>query len=68
MENRTIVVIGASAGGVSALKRLCVLLPAHLRAAIFVVLHIGPRGGSMLDHILTRAARCPWSSHATAHR
>lgn len=58
MPNRDIVVIGASAGGVSALKRLCVLLPADLDASVFVVLHIGNRA-SELDAILTRAGALP---------
>jgi two-component system chemotaxis response regulator CheB len=59
MANRDIVVIGASAGGISALKRLCALLPQGIEAAIFVVLHIGNRGASMLDVILERAGTLP---------
>jgi two-component system chemotaxis response regulator CheB len=37
-----VVVIGASSGGVSALKALARELPEDLPAAIFIVLHIAP--------------------------
>lgn len=47
-----IVVIGASEGGVNALKSIIGALPRNLPAAIFVVLHIGPHP-SELAHILT---------------
>lgn len=38
---RDLVVIGASAGGVSALLELCGALPPNLPAAVLIVLHIG---------------------------
>src|SRR4051794_2932379 len=49
MAGHDIIVIGASAGGIEALKRLARELPPDLDAAIFVVVHIGalkrlPRG------------------------
>ena len=52
-RNRCIIVIGASAGGVEALKRLAADLPPDLAAAIFVVLHVGRT--SYLPEILDRA-------------
>jgi two-component system chemotaxis response regulator CheB len=37
-----IIVIGASAGGIPAIRSLCEALPADLSAAVFVVLHMSP--------------------------
>jgi two-component system chemotaxis response regulator CheB len=64
MPGRNIIVVGASAGGVEALKSLVHQLPADLPAAIFVVLHVSPRGTSVLPQILTRSGPLP-ASHAT---
>jgi two-component system chemotaxis response regulator CheB len=47
--------IGASAGGVLALGSLVGALPADLRAAVFVVLHVPPFAKSRLPEILSRA-------------
>ena len=59
MHNRDIVAIGASAGGVEALRRLVGGLPAELPAAVFVVLHIGNAHPTHLAEILAAAGPLP---------
>jgi two-component system, chemotaxis family, protein-glutamate methylesterase/glutaminase len=54
-----IIVIGASAGGVEAIKVLVAGFPHDLQAAIFVVLHLSPTGPSILAEILTQAGLLP---------
>ena len=49
------VAIGASAGGVQALKELVATLPADYGGTIFVVVHIAARSRSELPGILTRS-------------
>jgi two-component system, chemotaxis family, protein-glutamate methylesterase/glutaminase len=59
----SIVVVGASAGGVEALQRFVRALPAGFSAPILVVLHASPTGRSYLPEILTRAGVLP-AKHA----
>jgi two-component system chemotaxis response regulator CheB len=54
---RDVIVIGASAGGVSALKKLCGALPADLPAVVGVVLHRGPWYGVDVSQIYGKAGR-----------
>lgn len=57
MPTRDIVVIGASAGGVEALRGLFQALPAALDAAVMVVLHIPADTPSQLDRILAHSTQ-----------
>src|SRR5262245_54852825 len=58
-SGRDIVVVGASAGGLQALQRLVSLLPADFPAAIFIVQHTGPEGGTFVPEILNRHGPLP---------
>jgi len=61
MPHQEIIAVGASAGGVEALKVLVAGLPGDLNAAVMVVLHIGEgiNGQSHLPDILAKAGRLP---------
>ncbi|MFB9235362.1 chemotaxis protein CheB [Plantactinospora siamensis] len=54
-----LVVVGASAGGVEALKALVAGLPADLAAAVLVVLHVAPTRSTALAGILDRCGPLP---------
>ena len=62
MPNRNIVVVGASAGGVEALQRLCASLPADFPAAVLVAQHLSPSARSMLPTLIERVAVLPTGS------
>ncbi|MBD8678347.1 chemotaxis protein CheB [Sphingomonas sp. CFBP 13720] len=62
MPLKDIVVIGASAGGVEALQRLCASLPAEFPAAVFVVQHLSPSTRSLLPQLLSRVG--PLDAHS----
>lgn len=55
MENRDIIVMGASIGGLEYFIRLVSRLDPDLPASIFIVQHITPQSSSVLDDILTRS-------------
>jgi two-component system chemotaxis response regulator CheB len=59
MVTHDTIVIGASAGGVQALSTLVSALPANLRAAVFIVLHIPADSPSLLPEILARESQLP---------
>jgi two-component system chemotaxis response regulator CheB len=56
---KDIVVIGASAGGVTALKELVSTLPADFKGSVFIVLHIPAYSESRLPWILEKAGQLP---------
>jgi two-component system chemotaxis response regulator CheB len=56
---RDITVVGASAGGVAALRELLQGLPADHPAAMFVVLHVGPDSPKVLHRILDARSPLP---------
>ncbi|MBU8543449.1 MULTISPECIES: chemotaxis protein CheB [Roseomonadaceae] len=59
--NHSIIVLGASAGGVEVLSTVCRGLADDLPAAVFVVQHVSPGGLSRLPEILSRAG--PLKAH-----
>jgi chemotaxis response regulator CheB len=62
---RDIAVIGASAGGVEALKTVSARLGAGFAGSVFVVLHMWAEAESMLAEILARASGLPTEQVAT---
>jgi two-component system chemotaxis response regulator CheB len=60
---RDVVVMGASAGGIEALRDVASRLPPGLEAAIFVVLHLSQGSRSSLPEIIARAGPLP-AAHA----
>lgn len=59
MPTHDIIVIGASAGGLEALRALVEELPHDFPAAILVVWHISPDSPGILPDILSRAGELP---------
>jgi len=57
VPNRGIIVMGASAGGLSAFNRIIKQLPGQLNAAVFIVWHVSPYSTSTLPEILNRAGK-----------
>ncbi len=62
-QGRDIIVIGASAGGIEACKKLISFVPPDFPAAVFIVVHLPARGTSLLPRIFARADHLP-AEHA----
>jgi len=58
-EGHSIIVIGASAGGLEALRQIIPEFPSDLDAAIFVVVHVAPGYASLLPEIFAREGHLP---------
>ena len=56
---RDIVVIGASRGGVEALRGIVAALPPNLQSTLLIVLHISPTHASLFPAVLSRAGPLP---------
>jgi len=65
---KDIIVIGASAGGLEALRSLVGGLPEDLRASVFVVLHTSADSPGLLAAILGRAGKLPVSAAVDGER
>lgn len=59
MQTRDIIVIGASAGGFEAIRRLVAGLPADLPASLFIVWHMSPDIKGVLPQVLNRFSALP---------
>jgi two-component system chemotaxis response regulator CheB len=58
-EPRDIVVIGASRGGIEAIRGIVAALPPNLQSTLLIVLHISPTHASLFPAILSRAGPLP---------
>jgi two-component system, chemotaxis family, protein-glutamate methylesterase/glutaminase len=56
---RDIVVIGASRGGVEALRGIVAALPPNLQSTLLIVVHTSPTHASLLPDVLSRAGPLP---------
>ena len=56
---KEIIVVGASAGGIEALRALAAGLPEEFAASVFVVLHTSAQSPGLLAEILDRAGPLP---------
>jgi two-component system chemotaxis response regulator CheB len=66
--NRDVIVVGASMGGVDAIRQLLERMPGDLPAALFVVLHTADHGRSLLAQVLGARSRLPVVTAAEGQR
>src|SRR5262252_6459692 len=67
-RGKQIVVVGASAGGIEALRTVVAALPQDFPVPICVVVHTAPEAPGVLGQILTRAGRLPASNARNGER
>ena len=67
-RSKHLVVIGASAGGIEALRSIVAQLPEDFPAPICVVLHTSPQSPGVLDAILRRAGHLPATNGVNGDR
>jgi two-component system chemotaxis response regulator CheB len=65
---KRLVVVGASSGGIEALRTLAAGITRHFSAAVCVVLHTSPQSPGILDAILNRASVLPAITAASGMR
>jgi two-component system, chemotaxis family, protein-glutamate methylesterase/glutaminase len=63
-----IIVVGASAGGIEALRTLIGALPADLSASLFIVVHTSPEAPSLLADILNASGKLPVTNATDGER
>lgn len=68
MPTKDIIVVGASAGGIEALRTIAGGLPKDLPASVFVIVHTSPESPGILADILARAGALPASSAVDGER
>jgi two-component system, chemotaxis family, protein-glutamate methylesterase/glutaminase len=66
--NRDVIVVGASMGGVEAIRQLLQGLPGDLPAALFVVQHTADHGPGLLAQVLGKSSRLPVVTAAEGQR
>lgn len=68
MPTEQVICVGASAGGIEALRALAAGLPADFGAAILVVLHTSPDSPGILGSIIDRAGSLPAANAVDGER
>jgi two-component system chemotaxis response regulator CheB len=69
VEHSDIVIIGASAGGLEAIRQILAAMPQDLGAAILIVLHTANHPERLLPQILKHPrASCPFRTPETEKR
>jgi two-component system chemotaxis response regulator CheB len=68
VATKDIIVVGASVGGIEALRTIAGGLPKEFPASVFVVLHVAPQSPGILAEILDRAGMIPAANASDRER